>query len=111
MTFQELIADQEKRDNKLLEDIKAEIEEFGLYYSMTSVQSARIYQFRITIEEFYFDFIVDCSKLILGIKGYTYQRLTWSGYEYHEIPLTMANLDELLMAIASYQDVYKPKFE
>ncbi len=111
MTEKELSDFAVKRDTKLLEDIKVRIEEFGLCYSVISIQSARIYQFRITIGEFYFDFTVDCKTFTIGINGYTYNRLNLGGREYHEIRLTMSNLNELLMAIASYRGVYNPKFE
>lgn len=109
MTLQELQQDAIKRRKKVLDDILSEFEEFDINYKCTNAKNYEFVNFRVPTLAFFFDFRIDLMNDKLEILAYTHKQLTnISGCG--EYPLTMANIDELLMAIESYKNVYIPKF-
>ena len=110
MTLQELQQDAIKRRKKALDDILAEFEEFDINYKCEISKDYEFVNFRVPTTSFFFDFRIDFMNDKLVILAYTHKQLTnISGCG--EYPLTMANIDELLMAMKSYENVYVPKFE
>lgn len=110
MTIQELQQDAIKRRKDVLDAILAEFEEFGITGKPDVSKDSDLANFRVLISPFFFDFRIDLVKDKLVINAYTHKTLlNTSGVG--EYPLTMANIDELLMAIKSYENVYVPKFE
>lgn len=109
MTLQELQQDAIKRRKEVLEAILAEFEEFDINYKCTNAKNYEFVNIRVPTLCFFFDFRIDLMNDKLEILAYTHKQLTnLSGCGVY--PLTMANIDELLMAIQSYNNVYIPKF-
>ena len=109
MTLQELQQDAKKRRKEVLEAILAEFEEFDMNYKCEISKDYEFVNFRVSITSFFFDFRIDLMNDKLEILAYTHKQLTnISGCG--EYPLTMANIDELLMAIQSCKNIYVPKF-
>lgn len=110
MVLQELQQDVIKRRKKLLDDILAEFEEFDINFKYEISKDYELVNFRVTTTSFFFDFRINLMNNKLVIIAYTHKQLTnISGVG--EYPLTMANIDELLMAIQSYKNIYVPKFK
>lgn len=98
-----------KRRKEVLDNILAEFEEFAITAKIDVSKDFSTVNFRIHNRPFFFDFRINPAEDKLILNGYTHKQLTnISGYG--EYPLTMANIDELLMAIQSYNDIYVPKF-
>lgn len=116
MTTQELQQDALKRRKEVLESILAEIEEFGLECSCDIPKDPKkspTYDFanlRIFVTPFFFDFRIDLISDKIIILAYTIKRLLNISIE-NDFLLTMANIDELLMAIKSYENIYIPKLQ
>lgn len=109
MTLQELQQDAIKRRKEVLDAILAEFEEFGITGNPDISKDYEIINFRVRATPFFFDFRIDLMKDKLVLNAYTHKQLTnISGVG--EYPLTMANIDELLMAIQSCKNIYVPKF-
>lgn len=109
MTEQEIQQDNIKRRKEVLDNILAEFEEFAITAKIEVSKDFSTVNFRIHNRPFFFDFRINLLEDKLILHGYTHKQLTnISGYG--EYPLTMANIDELLMAIQSYNDIYVPKF-
>lgn len=110
MTLQELQQDAIKRRKEVLDAILAEFEEFGITGKTDISKDYTLVNFRVLTTPFFFDFRIDLMKDKLVLNAYTHKQLTnISGVG--EYPLTMANIDELLMAIQSYKNIYVPKFK
>lgn len=109
MTLQELQQDAIKRRKEVLDAILAEFEEFGITNKPDISKDYEIINFRILTTPFFFDFRIYLVTGKLVLNAYTHKQLTnISGAG--EYPLTMSNIDELLMAIQSYKNIYVPKF-
>lgn len=115
MTLQELQQDKIRRRREMLNAILSEFEEFGIDCGRTISKNEKgeydydTVSLRVLISPFFFDFRIDFMNDKLVILAYTHKQLTnISGVG--EYPLTMANIDELLMAIQSCKNVYIPKF-
>lgn len=104
----------------LFEDIKGEIEEFGLnymYFIPKNISSSPIkytydfFSFRIVLNnKLFFDFMVQPLKNSIQIPSYTNKRLT-DNSETTSYNLSMANIDEILLAIKSYENIYIPQLQ
>lgn len=116
MTLQELQQDKLKRRREVLNAILAEFEEFGIDCSRTISKNEKgeydydTVNLRVLISPFFFDFRFDLDRDELVLNAYTNKQLTNKGGVVR-YPLAMANIDELLMAIKSYENVYVPKFK
>lgn len=116
MTLQELQQDAIKRRREVLNAILSEFEEFGIDCGRTISKNEKgeydydTVNLRVLISPFFFDFRFDLDRNELVLNAYTNKQLTNKGGVVR-YPLTMANIDELLMAIKSYENVYVPKFE
>lgn len=116
MTLQELQQDKLKRRREVLNAILSEFEEFGIDCGRTISKNEKgeydydTVNLRVLISPFFFDFRFDLDRDELVLNAYTNKQLTNNG-GVARYPLTMANIDELLMAIKSYENVYVPKFE
>lgn len=116
MTLQELQQDKLKRRREVLNAILAEFEEFGIDCGRTISKNEKgeydydTVNLRVLISPFFFDFRFDLDRDELVLNAYTNKQLTNKGGVVR-YPLTMANIDELLMAIQSYKNIYIPKFE
>ena len=116
MTLQELQQDKLKRRREVLNAILSEFEEFGIDCGRTiSKNNKGEYDYdtvnlRVLISPFFFDFRFDLDRDELVLNAYTNKQLT-NNSGVVRYPLTMANIDELLMAIKSYENVYVPEFE
>lgn len=109
MTLQELQQDAIKKRKEVLDTILAEFEEFGITCIHDISKDYEIVNFRVLTTPFFFDFRINLISDKLILNAYTHKQLTnISGVG--EYQLTMANIDELLMAIQSYKKVYTPKF-
>lgn len=109
MTLQELQQDAINRRKNVLDDILAEFEEFGITGKTDISKDYEIVNFRVLTIPFFFDFHINLVADKLVLNAYTHKQLTnISGVG--EYPLTMTNIDELLMSIQSYKNVYTPKF-
>ena len=110
MALQELQQDVIKRRKKVLDDILTEFEEFDINFKYEISKDYEFVNFRVPTTSFFFDFRINLMNDKLVIIAYTHKQLTnISGFG--EYPLTMANIDELLMAIQSYKNIYVPKFK
>lgn len=110
MTLQEFQQDAIKRRKDVLDDILAEFEEFGITGKPDISKEYTLVNFRVLTTPFFFDFRINLVTDKLVLNAYTHKQLTnISGVG--EYPLTMANIDELLMAIKSYENVHVPKFK
>ena len=116
MTLQELQQDKLKRRREVLNAILAEFEEFGIDCGRTISKNEKgeydydTVNLRVLISPFFFDFRFDLDRDELVLNAYTNKQLTNKGGVVR-YPLTMAKIDELLMAIQSYKNIYIPKFE
>ena len=116
MTLQELQQDKLKRRREVLNAILSEFEEFGIDCGRTISKNEKgeydydTVTIRVLISPFFFDFRFDLDRDELVLNAYTNKQLTNNG-GVARYPLTMANVDELLMAMKSYENVYVPKFE
>lgn len=109
MTAKELQQDAIKRRKKVLDDILAEFEELDINFKYEISKDYEFVNFRVPTIPFFFDFRIDLMNDKLVIIAYTHKQLTnISGVG--EYQLTMANIDELLMAIQSCKNIYVPKF-
>jgi hypothetical protein len=98
-----------KKREKVLDDILAEFEEFEITAKIDISEDYEIVNVRVSITPFFFDFRIDLVTNKLVINAYTNKQLT-NISDVRECPLTMANIDELLMSIQSYKNIYVPKF-
>lgn len=110
MTLSELQQDAIKRRKEVLDAILAEFEEFGIKINIDISKDYAFVNFRVPTGIFFFDFRIDLVTDKIVLYGYTHKQLT-NLSNAGEYPLTMANIDEMLMAIKSYENVYVPKFE
>ena len=116
MTLQELQQDAIKRRREVLNAILSEFEEFGIDCGRTISKNEKgeydydTVNLRVLISPFFFDFRFDLDRNELVLNAYTNKQITNKGGVVR-YPLTMANIDELLMAMKSYENVYVPKFE
>lgn len=116
MTLQELQQDKLKRRREVLNAILSEFEEFGIDCGHTISKNDKgeydygTVNLRVLISPFFFDFRFDLDRDELVLNAYTNKQLT-NNSGVIRYPLTMANIDELLMAMKSYENVYVPKFE
>lgn len=110
MTIQELQQDAIKRRKDVLDAILAEFEEFGVTGKTDVSKDYDLVNFRVLISSFFFDFRIDFVRDKLMINAYTHKTLL-NTLGIGDYPLTMGNIDELLMAIKSYENVYVPKFK
>lgn len=116
MTLQELQQDKLKRRREVLNAILSEFEEFGIDCGHTISKNEKgeydydTVNLRVLISPFFFDFRFDLDRDELVLNAYTNKQLTNNGGVVR-YPLTMANIDELLMAIKSYENVYTPNFK
>lgn len=116
MTLQELQQDKLKRQREVLNAILAEFEEFGIDCRRTISKNDKgeydygTVNLRVFISPFFFVFRFDLDRDELVIDAYTNKQLT-NNSGVVRYPLTMANIDELLMAIQSYKNIYVPKFK
>lgn len=110
MTLSELQQDAIKRRKEVLDTILAEFEEFGITVKTNVSKDYAFVNFRVPTGIFFFDFRIDLMEDKLVLIAYSHKQLTnISGVG--EYPLTMGNIDELLMAIQSYKNIYVPKFQ
>ncbi len=109
MTIEELQKDAIKRRKEVFDAILGEFEEFGITGKPSVSGNYELVNFRVLVSPFFFDFHFDLVKYEIVLNAYTHKQLTnIPGVE--KYPLTMANIDELLFAIKSYEKVYVPKF-
>lgn len=109
MTQEQLENDAIARRKKVFDNILAEIDCFGLQsdYTVINDLSYEFANFRIVAGKFFFDFRIDLVEDDLIIPSYTHKRI-FDISEVGHYDLSMANIDELLFAIQSYKDIYKP---
>lgn len=98
-----------KKAKKVLDDILAEFEEFGIKGNIDISKDYTFVNFRVATSAFFFDFRIDLVTDKIVLYAYTHKQLT-NLSNAGEYPLTMSNIDELLMAIQSYNNIYIPQF-
>ena len=99
-----------KERKEVLDNILAEFEEFGITVQTLISKDYTIVNFRVWINSFFFDFRINLNTNRLILDAYTHKQLT-SISCVRECTLSMANIDELIMAIKSYENVHVPKFK
>lgn len=111
MTAQELQQDAIKRRKEVLDAILAEFEEFDMNFKCEISNDYEIVNFNVSSGASCFYFRINLVKDELILNVYTNKHLTHTKeVDSNKYPLTMANIDELLMAIKSYENIYIPKF-
>lgn len=111
MTLQELQQDAIKRRKEVLDAILAELEEFGITFKCEISKDYEIANFNVSSGASRFHFRINLVKDELILNVFTNKHLTHTKeMDNNKFPLTMANIDELLMAIQSYKNIYVPKF-
>lgn len=109
MTIEELQQDSIKRRKEVLDAITGEFEEFGITSKPDVSKNCEVLYYRVLIGPFFFDFRIDLIKDEIVLYAYTHKTLlNKSGVGIY--PLTMSNIDELLMGIKSFENVYVPQF-
>lgn len=110
MTIEHQIKKDLKERKEVLNNILAEFEEFDIKnFKYEISKDYEFVNFRVQTISFFFDFRIDLMNDKLVILAYTHKQLTNISC-CGEYPLTMANIDELLMSIKSYENVRVPNF-
>ena len=111
MTPQGLQQDAVKRRKDVLDAILAEFDEFDMNFKCEISNDYEIVNFNVLSGASHFHFRINLVKDELILNVYTNKYLTHTKeMDNNKYPLTMANIDELLMAIKSYENIYVPKF-
>ena len=111
MTLQELQQDAIKRRKEVLDAILSEFEEFDMNFKCEISNDYEIANFNVSSGASRFHFRINLVKDELILNVFTNKHLTHTKeMDNNKYPLTMANIDELLMAIESYKNTYVPKF-
>lgn len=105
--MKELKKDAIKRRADILGNILAEFEEFGVDCKYTIAEDYEIVNFRVVIGSLFFDFHINLVKDEIVLRAYTNKLLT-NNSDVGRYHLTMTNIDELLMSIKSFENVYFP---
>lgn len=101
------LAFKSKEYNILHEMIINKLEKSRMEYSCSSTDFSD--HFRVVLCKFFYDFDVNFDTNIIRLRPYTSERLLNTSCS-PIIPLTESNIDQLIMAIDSYNDIYIPKF-
>jgi hypothetical protein len=112
MTIQELQQDAIKRRKEVLDAILAEFKHFDINFKCESSKDYEIINFNVSSGCAHFNFRINLVKDELILNVFTNKHLMHTKeFGNNRYSLSMANIDELLMAIKSHEKTYIPKLQ